>query len=180
MLGPTLRGSTIDLEPARREDVPLRWEWQADLDVNRHYGPPGLLSLQAEEEAFERDAHDPSLLLWRIALDGAFIGRAFLKEIDWMHRHARSGTWIGDRAHWGRGYGSEVVRLRTAFALGELGLERLETSSMAPNVGMHRALERSGYRRIGLRTRCYWYAGAWHDEFIFELLREEWLERTAS
>ena len=177
MLGPTLQGKLISLQPARPEDAVLRLRWFADLDVTRLYGAPGVPSRRQEEEKIERDARDDSVILWRIDLDGESIGQAFLKEIDWMHRQARSGMWIGDRAHWGKGYGSEVVRLRTAFALGELGLERIETSSMTANVGMHRALERSGFRQIGRRTHCSWFSGAWHDEFIYELLREEWAAR---
>lgn len=177
MLGPTLQGDMIRLEPARLEDAALRQRWLADLEVTRLYSAPGVRSLRQEEESFERAARDDSVFLWRIALDGACIGQAFLKDVDWMHRQAHSGMWIGDRTQWGKGYGSEVVRLRSAFALGELGLERIETSSMTANVGMRRALERSGFRRIGLRTRCSWFAGAWHDEYIFELLREEWLDR---
>ena len=177
MLGPTLQGNLISLRPAKPEDAALRMRWFADLDVTRLYSAPGVPSLGQEEEKIERDARDESVILWRIDLGGESIGQAFLKEIDWMHRQAHSGMWIGDRAHWGKGYGSETVRLRTAFALGELGLERIETSSMTANVGMHRALERSGFRQIGRRTHCSWFAGAWHDEFIFELLRDEWVAR---
>jgi [ribosomal protein S5]-alanine N-acetyltransferase len=177
VLGPILRGTLIDLEPGQAEDVPLRRRWLAELEVSRLLGPPGVLSLRQEEEKFERDARAEDRFLWRIVLDGAFIGQANLHDIEWQHRQTRQGTWIGDRAHWGKGYATEVVRLRTAFALGEVGLERIETSSMAANIGMHRALERSGFRRIGLRTRMCYFEGAWHDEYIFELLREEWLER---
>jgi RimJ/RimL family protein N-acetyltransferase len=46
---------------------------------------------------------------------------------------------------------------------------------MAVNIGMHRALERSGYRRIGIRRQKFWRNGQWHDEIIFELLRDEWI-----
>ncbi len=81
----------------------------------------------------------------------------FLYELDWMHRQTLTGMWIGERLHWGKGYGSESVRLRTSYALGELGLERIETSSMVANVGMPRALERSGFRRIGIRSHRYSY-----------------------
>jgi [ribosomal protein S5]-alanine N-acetyltransferase len=177
MLGPTLHGHAINLEPAQPEDAPLRQQWFADLEVTRLYTSPGVPSLKQEEESFDRAARDDSVVLWRITLDGVAIGQSFLYELDWMHRQSLTGMWIGERTLWGKGYGSEAVRLRTDYAFGELGLERIETSSMASNVGMHRALERSGYRRVGVRTHRYLYRGEWQDEYIFELLRDEWLER---
>jgi RimJ/RimL family protein N-acetyltransferase len=39
---------------------------------------------------------------------------------------------------------------------------------------MHRALEKSGYRKIARRRRMYLTEGAWRDDYVFELLREEW------
>ena len=164
MLGPTLRGDKISLEPARPEDGSLRQRWFADLEVTRPYTSPVVPSLKQEEESFERSARDDSVVLWRIALDGTSIGQSFLYDLSWMHRQAHTGMWIGERSQWGKGYGSEAVRLRTSFAFEELGLERLETSSLAVNVGMH-------------RTHRYRSGGAWHDEHMFELLRDEWLKR---
>lgn len=69
MLGPTLRGIMINLEPARLEDAALRQQWFADLEVTRHYGDPGVHSLKEEEEWFDRTARDGSVFLWRIALE---------------------------------------------------------------------------------------------------------------
>lgn len=155
----------------------MRIRWFSNLEVTRLYTSPGVPSLEQEEESFERSARDDSVILWRIDLNGESIGQSFLHEISWIDRRAMTGMWIGDPVHWGKGYGSEVVRLRTAFAFEELGLERLETASMDINIGMHRSLERSGFRRIGTRTRQHYNGGAWHDEHIFELLRHEWSPR---
>jgi RimJ/RimL family protein N-acetyltransferase len=62
-----------------------------------------------------------------------------------------------------------ALRLRW-FA--DLEVTRLYTKPGAS--GMHRALERSGFRRIGTRQRRYVILGVYHDEHIFELLRQDW------
>jgi RimJ/RimL family protein N-acetyltransferase len=180
MLGPTLHGELISLEPARPEDAPLRQRWFSDLEVTRLYTGPGVQSFRQEEESFEKTARDDSVMLWRIDLDGVSIGQAFLYDLNWTDRQAHTGMWIGERSQWGKGYGTEVVRLRTAFVFEGLGLERIETSSMDVNIGMHRVLERSGFRRIGTRAHRFWRGSGWHDEYIFELLRHEWLERATA
>lgn len=175
MFGPVLRGSAIDLEPPRPEDSAERVRWFADHDAVRYFTSPGVPVEADDRASAERAARDPAVVLWRVALDGRAIGSCFLSHIDWRNRHADSGTIIGHRSLWGRGYATEAVRLRTRFAFEELGLERLESSSVAENVGMHRALERSGYRKVARRTRQFFNGGRWHDEYVFELLREDWL-----
>lgn len=174
MFGPVLRGEKISLEPPRPEDGALRLRWFADLEVTRLYTNPGVPSLHQEEESYERSARDEDVVLWRIALDGRAIGSAFIHNIDWLSRSARTGMIIGERSEWGKGYGSEVVRLRMAYAFEELNLLRLETASVDVNIGMHRALERSGFRRSGLQRRRHYILGVQHDAYIFELLREDW------
>jgi RimJ/RimL family protein N-acetyltransferase len=180
MLGPTLCGAAVRLEPARLEDAAMRCGWFADLELSRWWTGPDVPSLKQEEESFEQAARDPAVVLWRITLDGRTIGSAWLSAIDWRNRQAWQGMVIGERAEWGKGYGSDVVRLRTAFAFEELGLERLETSCLAVNVGMQRALTRSGFRKIGVRQHRFFLQGAWHDEWLYELLRSEWRERQAA
>src|SRR5207302_5954338 len=105
---------------------------------------------------------------------GKTIGSTAIHDIEWINRTATTGTVIGDRSEWGKGIGTESVRLRTAYAFQELGLERLETESLAENTPMHRCLEKSGYRQIGVRQRSIYKGGGWHDRYIFELLRDEW------
>jgi [ribosomal protein S5]-alanine N-acetyltransferase len=174
MLGPILRGETITLEPAKPADLPLFVRWFADTDVTRYLLARFALSPSQEEEWYESVARNDSTVHWAIVADGATIGVSGIHQIDWINRHAQTGTVIGERSQWGKGFGSEAVRLRTAFAFDELGLERLETHSLVENVGMHRALEKSGYRNIARRRHVHWRAGRWHDDFLFELLRDEW------
>src|SRR5438270_11968873 len=104
MLGPTLRGERISLEPARPEDARLRQRWFSDLELTRLYtAEPGVPSLSQEEESFERTARDGSVMLWRIDLNGVSIGQAVLNDLHWMDRQVRPGMWHGDASEWGKG-----------------------------------------------------------------------------
>lgn len=174
MLGPILRGKHISLEPLRSDDIDLYLSWFADPDLTRYLLKRFVPSRECEQEWLRGAATNRSSVQWNIVLDGRTIGVTAIHDIDWRNRHATSGTFIGDRATWGKGYGSDAVRLRTAYAFDELGLERLETQSMAENLGMHRALERSGYHRFAVRRHYSFCGGSWHDSYLFELLREEW------
>src|SRR5579884_1512655 len=177
MLGPILHGEKLTLAPATADDLPLFCAWFANMEVTRYLimrFPP---SLGMEEEWFKRVSSANDTVYWVMKVDDRTVGSSALHEIDWTNRSATTGTLIGDPADWGKGYASEATRLRTAFAFDELGLERLETESFADNLGMHRALMRSGYRELGRRRHARYAGGRWHDTVIFELLREDWLAK---
>ncbi len=174
VLGPILRGEKISLEPARAEFLPDFIRWFADPVVTRYLliiCPP---SEDQEAEWFHQTSRDPNTVHWTIVREERPIGVSGIHNIDWINRSAITGTMIGLPSEWGKGYASEGVRLRTRFAFDQLGLERLETHSFEENGGMHKALERSGYRRIGTSRKSMYRGGQWHNTVLFELLREDW------
>lgn len=174
MFGPVLRGKGLSLEPPRLDNLALYCGWFADVDVTRYMLVRFPASLQQEEEWYTSMARSTSDVVWNIVVDGEIIGNTGIHSIDWISRHGSTGSVIGNRSMWGKGYGSESVRLRTAYAFEELGLERLESESFADNVAMHRALEKSGYRKFATRSHYVYRGGRWHDCYLFEVLREEW------
>lgn len=178
MLGPTLRGASISLEPLKFDDLETFRHWFADLEVTRNLLMRFVPSRDMEEKWYQNAATDVSTVQWSIAADGETIGNTGIQGIDWISRRGVTGTVIGDRSRWGHGYGTEAVRLRTAYAFEELGLESLESISVAENVSMHRVLAKSGYRKIGQRRHYLYKRGAWHDAYLFEVLREEWQARS--
>src|SRR5581483_1650460 len=96
--------------------------------------------------------------------------------INWRNRWTTGGLVIGERSAWGRGYASDVVRIRTRFAFGELGLHRIEGQTMNP--AMRRVYEKSGYRHEGVARRKFWRDGRWHDADLFAILAEDWADGT--
>jgi RimJ/RimL family protein N-acetyltransferase len=115
-------------------------------------------------------------VVWAISLrtTGALIGTTGLHRITWRHRHAWSGIILGERTAWGHGYATEAIRLRTRYAFLELGLEKVLTSVYSGNAASRRVLEKVGYRECGRLRRNRFFAGEWHDEWLGEILREEW------
>jgi RimJ/RimL family protein N-acetyltransferase len=174
MLGPTLHGRLISLQPSEISDLTIFRSWFADLETTRFLLMRFVPSAKQEEEWFAQISSSPAHVQWKIVHEGRTIGTTALHDIDHLNSAASTGTLIGDRSLHGKGFGTEVVRLRTAYAFNELNLQRLETESLAENIPMHRCLEKSGYLKLGRRRRRIYRSGVWHDSFIFELLREDW------
>lgn len=176
MLGPIIHGTHISLVPHQTEYLDTYRRWFADTEVTRYMllrFPP---SAGQEAQWFERMSTAPDVIGWAILLNerDLLIGSTGLQDIDWRNRHAHSGIMIGEKAYWGKGYASEAMRLRTAYAFHELGLEKVLTNVIAENHASRRALEKAGYRQCGLLRRNRFFDGGWHDEWLGEILREDW------
>ncbi|MDB4949303.1 MAG: acetyltransferase family protein [Gemmatimonadetes bacterium] len=78
-------------------------------------------------------------------------------------------------AEQGRGYGAEMVRRVLGYAFDDLGLHRVVAVTDAENAAAAALLARVGMRREGHLRQNVWFKGRWGDEFLFAVLREEWM-----
>lgn len=174
MFGPTILGERVRLAPLTMEIMGNFVPWMSDLDVTRWMGVRGCPTIEMEREWYEKMSKSDSDLLWGIFVGEKHIGSTGLHQIDWRNRNAITGNLIGDKTEWGKGYGSEVVALRTRYAFEMLGLEKLKTEVFVENAASRRALEKSGYATMGIEKREIYRYGRWHDMWRGEILREEW------
>ncbi len=175
MLGPIRQGERVSLEPLRVQDLDLVRSWFADPLVTRFWGIQRGYSEKQIEEWYQQAAESAHDIRWRVVVEDKTIGHTIIEHIDWIHRHADTGLMMGDAAAWGKGYATEAVALRTAYAFQDLGLERLGSESVADNLAMHRVLEKAGYQNIGCKRHYHYRDVAWQDLYMFELLRDEWI-----
>lgn len=174
MLGPILKGRRVTLIPPRAEFI-ARWcGWFADVEVTRYLQKGFVPTPKGEADWLEAQAKNRDSVLWSILVGGKMIGSSGLVDINWRHRHAQSGTVIGEKSYWGRGYAKETMALRTHYAFVDLGLERIETMVVEGNEASRGALMATGYRHIGTRHRQKYFEGRWHDEWLGEILRSDW------
>jgi RimJ/RimL family protein N-acetyltransferase len=176
MLGPILESVRIQLGPPRLEHLSTFIRWFADPEVTRYLlrrYPP---TLKQEQDWFESMAASAQDIVWAVALreSGAIIGVTGFHRIDWRNRHAWIEISIGERAQWGKGYATETVRLCTGYAFQELGFEKILASVYSGNDASLRILDKAGYRQSGLLRHHCFFGGEWHDEWLGEILHEEW------
>jgi RimJ/RimL family protein N-acetyltransferase len=101
------------------------------------------------------------------------IGNVGLHRIDWRSRSAVFGIAIGDKASWGKGYGTDATRTMLRFAFGELNLHRVELEVFDYNSRAIRAYEKAGFRREGTRRQAHYHDGQYHDAHWMAVLRDE-------
>jgi RimJ/RimL family protein N-acetyltransferase len=180
MFGPRLLGSLCTLRPLHDDEAEAIIPWFADLETTRTLGRRFPVGLSEEREWLGAAARDPNRIVWAIEVEGRLVGISGVDHIDWLNRRASTGTVIGDPAARGKGVGSESMRLRTDFVFTETTLHKLCSGYLSNNPASGRAQAKSGYREVGRRRQHWWRDGAWVDEVITEVLREEWEALRAS
>jgi RimJ/RimL family protein N-acetyltransferase len=83
------------------------------------------------------------------------------------------GIWLRAGAR-GRGVGTTAQRALTGLFFERTTVHRIEAHTDVDNVAEQRALEKSGFTREGTTRAAQWRQGAFHDGYLFSILRSEW------
>ena len=166
-------GEHVTLRPADDSDPPRFLPWIADMEVTRYLGRRTGAALYQEIDFFKKVGEAKDTVLWIIETHGEAVGATGIHEIDWLNAHATTGILIGAKEKWRKGIATEAMRLRTRYAFRELNLHKLMTEVFVSNVASRRALEKNGYRTVGIRKDHFFTGGSWHDVWLGEITREE-------
>ncbi|GAB3568223.1 hypothetical protein GCM10027405_29660 [Arthrobacter alkaliphilus] len=79
------------------------------------------------------------------------------------------GYWV-DSDYAGRGLASAAVQAIVEMARHELGLHRIEASTLLHNVGSQRVLLKAGFQQIGMAPRYLQIAGKWQDHNLYQVI----------
>ncbi len=103
------------------------------------------------------------------AATGAFAGSIGVHDLDGRSRKGEIGYWVA-RGQRGRGVATRALRLVAAWALGELGLARLELLADVRNVASQRVAEGAGFVREGVLRSAREIKGARCDMVMYARL----------
>lgn len=105
------------------------------------------------------------------------LGGTGLHKINWLHRNAEWGVYIGRPDQWGKGFGREMARTMLRYAFGTLNLVRVMLRVNADNTGGIKAYEAAGFRHEGVLRKAMFVEGEYLDTILMAALREEWRDR---
>lgn len=164
----------VPLERAKHFENALAWLNDPEVTAWTLRGDLPLGRL-AEEQWFDRvTGETPDDAAFAVeTLDAAeHVGFCAIHNIDWRDRVAYTGTIIGRRDLWGKGYGGDAVLARTRYAFEVLNLRLLISKVFAENTVSLKMLLRAGYRETGRVPRRHWKRGAYRDIVILVAERD--------
>jgi len=101
------------------------------------------------------------------------VGTIGLRLGDDVYRHsAEIGYWLGEEA-WGRGIGTEAVRIVTRWGFENFGLLRIHAYVFEANGASQRVLEKVGYQLEGRMRNAVVKGGRVMDQLIYAALPAE-------
>jgi ribosomal-protein-alanine N-acetyltransferase len=105
--------------------------------------------------------------------DGRLIGNAGVRMESADATEGDMGCEIAPD-YWNRGYATEATRAMLTLGFEHLGLHRIAASTMAPNVGALRVLEKLGMKREGELRETTLLADGWANSVVYGMLDYEW------
>lgn len=112
-----------------------------------------------------------------IEYNGAFIGLTGLEEPDLTRKVARFFVVIGDPSIWGKGLGEHVLRTVANEGFATLGLRKIISNYMEPNIASRIIHERVGFKVEGQLRQDVWRDDHWVDQVLVSLLPEELINK---
>jgi RimJ/RimL family protein N-acetyltransferase len=107
--------------------------------------------------------------------DNALCGLVYLRDIDWISRHAAFGMMIGRRDRQRRGLGRRAMHLMLTHGFCALNLERVYLFVVEYNLPARRLYETAGFAHEGCLRHHVALDGNYYDLLAMGLLRTEFV-----
>ncbi len=174
----------LTLRPIRAADFPAYAAYHGRADVYRflYAAPPQNQALEAQfmDAAQPKFAQDGDVFRLAVTLTGKdeMIGEVLLKLANQSAAQGEVG-YIFNPAWAGHGYAVEAAEALVRVGFEQGGLHRIFARLDAANAGSVALMQRLGFRREAHLIQNDCFDGVWGDEFIYALLRSEWMARPA-
>lgn len=170
--------SRVAFRKMTEEDAAVYHTWRNDMEVMRTTNPSLDLVTFADTRQFvEQVILGSGTSKSYMILDkpsGRPIGITSLIGLDFKNRSAECILDIGEKEFWGKGYGSESLRLLLDYAFLELNLHRVSLRVFAFNDKAVALYEKIGFKREGVSRQAVFRKGQWHDILHMGILQEEY------
>ena len=177
-----LESPRIVLRHFREADLPSFLAYRNDPEIARYQSWESLNEQEAHAFVQEQKSLQPGVpgAWFQLAIElketGRLVGDCGLK----IHQQDTQQAEIGftlSRDYQGKGLASETVSCLLDYAFIHLGLHRIIAVTDCRNAPCVALLERLGLRREGHFLRNVWFKGMWGDEYLYAILRDEWLQK---
>ncbi|MCD6181560.1 MAG: GNAT family N-acetyltransferase [Candidatus Cloacimonetes bacterium] len=170
-----LVGEKVYLSPVTSRDATLYCQWLNNLEVARNLV---IFNKQITEE-WER------MILDDIQKNGGqmfaiidrtrekLIGNCSLFRINKDHRKCEIGIFIGEPENWGKGYGTEAMKLLVDYGFNILNMHNILLEVHSFNQRAISCYKKVGFREIGRRREALFFAGRSWDEILMDIIATE-------
>lgn len=171
-----IEGERIYLREVRLSDVNENYyKWLNDDEITRYMEIrffPQSIELIKEYVSSLSGSYESVFLAIIEKEREKHIGNIKIGPINWIHRFADVSLFIGDKEVWGKGYGTEAIRLSIEYAFNILNLHRLQAGICDMNTASIKVFEKAGFKKEATFRGKRFYKGRYIDEKIYGIINE--------
>ncbi|MQA09976.1 MAG: GNAT family N-acetyltransferase [Pseudonocardiaceae bacterium] len=171
-----LTGKLVRLRPLEPSDAEAVWRWSSDPEVGRWMvnGYP-----ESFAQVTKRFEERPPNSYQRVSLgiepltEQRLIGAVRLRDAEPESGRAELDIEIGERDHWGHGYGTDAMRVICRYGIETMRLHLIALWVVADHVAARRVYQKVGFVEDGRHRESFRRDGKWHDMILMSLLEGE-------
>ncbi len=178
--GQLVRLATLD--PDRMSTAFARWSRDSEYHRLLNFYPAYLWSTKKWKSWLEKDIEKEEQQEFFFAIhtleEDRLIGLVGLMGIEWNHGNAWVAIGLGERSDWGKGLGTDAMRLILQYAFTELNLYRVTLGFFEYNPRAQRSYEKAGFILEGRQRQVVQREGKRWDVLIMGILKTDWEQST--
>lgn len=173
--------SRVKLRKMTKEDTELYHKWRNEIEVMYSTNPSlDVYPMEATKEFVDHvilGSHSGKSYIMVEKGNEIPIGIVSLINIDYENRNAECIIDIGEKEYWGKGYGSEGLKLLLDYVFYEMNLHRVYLKVFSFNDRAVRLYTKIGFQQEGSSRQSLFRDGEWHDIIHMGLLQNEYFEK---
>ena len=175
-----LVGSKFSLIPFKEEHISDTYiGWLNNPEVNRFLEVRFVHQTRETVLAYVRSFYgDLEKYMWGIYPNSTsdLIGTITLYDINRHHGRGVIGLMIGEKEYWGKGCGTEAIKLVVDYAFQRLNLHKVWAGVVAVNQGSVEAFQKAGFEIEGKMKSHVCIDDEYYDSLYLGVIRESFLK----
>ena len=140
----------LELQPITSDDTDDILKWRNNENVKKYFIDQREVRREDHIRWLKEKSETGRVVQFIISQNERHVGTVFLKNIDYQHRKAEYGIFIGEEDITGKGIGTAVAKRMTEYAFKELKLHKLYLRVLEDNIRAVRCYEKAGFQKEAL------------------------------
>lgn len=167
-----LNGNEVYLRPITHEDTDLMVKWRNQENVIKYFFYHKEFTKENHEKWLREKVEKGLVAQFIVCMkeNDRPVGSTFIKDIDYDHKKAEYGFFLGEEDVRGCGIGKDILRLTVDYAFNELKLHRVYARAFETNKPSVGCFLHCGFKQEGLLKDSIFADGEYHDVVVMGLI----------
>ena len=157
-------GKLVFLKPLTSKEKKQVDIWDKDLEVSKHREVDGEKKKKLKSISFS--IYDKATF--------KLIGNIGISSIDLKNKHAEIGMAIGDKNYWGKGYGTDTIKVILNYCFSKLDLNKVYLDVWEENKRAINCFLKCDFKNDGVLRQHVRKGNKYHNKLVMSILRSEW------